>query len=839
MTTIQIIKTTLLAFVALFGMQTIKAAERFVNFNQGALLLNPQKQVTITTDEADFKAVDIAVHALAADFGRVTGQDAVLQHQADAKIIVGTIGHSKFIDQLAKKKLIDATQLKGKREKFIITTVGKQLIIAGSDRRGTVYGIYELSAQMGVSPWYYWADVPTERHEELYVNQGIYTDGEPAVAYRGIFLNDEAPCLSTWIKNTFGTNYADHHFYERVFELVLRLKGNMMWPAMWMWSFYADDPANEKTANDMGIVMSTSHHEPMARNHQEYARKRAEWGPWNYNTNKTKLQQFFREGIERMKGTEQLVTIGMRGDGDEAMSDEADTRLMQQIIADQRKIIADVTGKKASETPQVWALYKEVLDYYDKGMKVPEDVILLLCDDNWGNVRRVPNAQERKHKGGWGLYYHVDYVGAPRNSKWLNVTPMQNMWEQLTLAYENGIQAMWILNVGDLKPMEFPISMFMDMAWNPRKYDVNNITEHARQFCLQQFGAKQADEAARLLNIVCKLNGRCTAEMMDANTYNINTGEWKQVVDEYATLERDALRQYLTLDENQRDAYQQIILFPIQAMGNIHQMYYAQAMNRKLFKEGNPDCNLWADRVEQAFKRDSTLCADYNLKMAGGKWNGMMIQKHIGYTSWNDDFPADRMPEVKRIEKPTNGGYVFTEANGVVAMEAEHYYAASDASEAKWTIIPDMGRTRSGVTLMPYTKGVEGASLTYRFRMPNGVKSPLKIHIVVKSTLDYLNKGGLTYSVQLDQGEVQTVNFNHNLNEKKENIYSIYYPTVARRVVESIVTLPVVEGEFHTLTIKPNDPAIVFEKIVVDAGGYKPSYLFMNESTCKIDTSQK
>lgn len=258
MTTIQIIKTTLLAFVALFGMQTIKAAERFVNFNQGDLLLNPQKQVTITTDEADFKAVDIAVHALAADFGRVTGQDAVLQHQADAKIIVGTIGHSKFIDQLAKKKLIDATQLKGKREKFIITTVGKQLIIAGSDRRGTVYGIYELSAQMGVSPWYYWADVPTERHEEIYVNQGIYTDGEPAVAYRGIFLNDEAPCLSTWIKNTFGTNYADHHFYERVFELVLRLKGNMMWPAMWMWSFYADDPANEKTANDMGIVMSLS-----------------------------------------------------------------------------------------------------------------------------------------------------------------------------------------------------------------------------------------------------------------------------------------------------------------------------------------------------------------------------------------------------------------------------------------------------------------------------------------------------------------------------------------------------------------------------------------------------
>ena len=290
-----------------------------------------------------------------------------------------------------------------------------------------------------------------------------------------------------------------------------------MWPAMWGWAFYADDPENEKTADEMGVVMSTSHHEPMARNHQEYARNRKGWGPWNYQKNKTNLQKFFREGIERMKGTEQIVTIGMRGDGDEAMNEEADTKLMTNIINDQRKIIADVTGRKASETPQVWALYKEVMDYYDKGMKVPDDVTLLLCDDNWGNVRRVPNAKERKHKGGWGLYYHVDYVGAPRNSKMLNVTPVQNPWEQLTLAYENGIDRLWILNVGDLKPMEYPISQFMDMAWNPRKYDVNNITRHTRDWCAQQFGESQADEAARILNLICKYNGRCTPEMLDKN----------------------------------------------------------------------------------------------------------------------------------------------------------------------------------------------------------------------------------------------------------------------------------------------------------------------------------
>ena len=839
MTIFQIVKTTVLTAATALLAQTVEAAEPFISFTHGDLLLNPGGQVTIATDEADFKAVDIAVHTLAADFGRVTGHEASLQHTDDAMILVGTLGHSALIDRLVKQKRIDASLLKGKREKFIITVVGDQLVIAGSDRRGTVYGIYELSAQMGVSPWYYWADVPTAHHERIFVNRGLYTDGEPAVAYRGIFLNDEAPCLSSWIKNTFGTDYADHRFYERVFELVLRLRGNMMWPAMWMWSFYADDPANEQTANDMGIVMGTSHHEPMARNHQEYARHRREWGPWNYQTNKERLQQFFREGIERMKGTEQLVTIGMRGDGDEAMSEEADTKLMQQIIADQRSIIAKVTGRKASETPQVWALYKEVLDYYDKGMKVPDDVMLLLCDDNWGNVRRVPNVRERQHKGGCGLYYHVDYVGAPRNSKWLNVTPVQHMWEQLTLAYDNGIERMWILNVGDLKPMEYPITLFMDMAWNPRRYDVHHITDHTRDFCRQQFGETQAAEAARLLNMVCKLNGRCTAEMMDADTYNIYTGEWRQVVNEYAALECDALRQFLTIDDSQHDAYQQLILFPIQAMGNIHEMYYAQAMNHKLFSEGNPDCNWWADRVEQAFHRDSVLCADYNRKIAGGKWNGMMTQKHIGYTSWNDDFPANRLPEVKRIADAVRGGWVFTEANGVVAMEAEHWYAATDAAEARWMVIPDMGRTRSGVTLMPYTKGVEGASLTYRFRTPGGVKHPLKVHVVVKSTLDYLNKGGLSYGIQLDGGEVETVNFNHNLNEKPENIYSVYYPTVARRVVESIVTLHAADDEYHTLTLTPNDPAIVFEKMVVDAGGYQPTYLFMDESPCKIDEGQK
>lgn len=828
------IKRTFLASAALLSTISMSAADRFVNFKQGDLLLNANNRVEIYMDTNDCKGVSYAAHALLKDIKSVSGatatltSDAGFQKKADTvrpAIIVGTIGHSAAIDQLVKQKRINGNLLKGKREKFIITLIDGQLVIAGSDRRGTIYGIYELSQQMGVSPWYDWADVPVEHHDSIFVNKGIYTDGEPAVRYRGIFLNDEAPCLTSWVKNTYGTEYGDHRFYQRVFELVLRLRGNMMWPAMWGWAFYADDAENEKTADEMGVVMSTSHHEPMARNHQEYARNRKRWGPWNYQKNKANLQKFFREGIERMKGTEQIVTIGMRGDGDEAMSEEADTKLMTNIINDQRKIIADVTGKKASETPQVWALYKEVLDYYDKGMKVPDDVTLLLCDDNWGNVRRVPNAKERKHKGGWGLYYHVDYVGAPRNSKMLNVTPVQNPWEQLTLAYENGIDRLWILNVGDLKPMEYPISQFMDMAWNPHKYSANNITRHTRDWCAQQFGESQADEAARILNLICKYNGRCTPEMLDKNTYSLENGEWQEVVNQYLQLEADALRQYNSLPASYHDAYRQIILFPIEMMSNLHQMYFAQAQNHALYKQGNPKANVWADECERLFKRDSLICDYYNHKMAGGKWNGMMTQKHIGYKSWNDDFEKDTCPELFRVT--SKDGVIISENNGVVEIEAPYYSCKTDAAEAKWTEIPFMGKSVSAMTLMPYTKSVKGASITYKFKMQvsktsagkafNG-KQKVRIHVITKSTLDYLNKGGLTYGVSLDGASPVEVNFNKDLNEKPENIYNIYYPTIATRIVDKVIELelPASSDSIHTLTLTPNDPAIVFEKIVID-----------------------
>ena len=785
----------------------------------------------VVTDPADLPGVKIAAETLREDFARVCGTKA--PEQGTRAIYAGT-KDSPLIRKLAAEGAIDPSPLEGQYETYVLNVLEDKVVIAGADMRGTIYGIYEISEQIGVSPWYDWADVPVPHSTDLGLAVGTYTVPQPAVRYRGIFLNDEAPCLTSWVKNTYGTDYGDHRFYARVFELLLRLKANFLWPAMWNWSFYADDPENSRTAAEMGIIMGTSHHEPMARNHQEWVRKRGADGPWDYQTNRKNLDRFFAEGVARAAGTEDLITIGMRGDGDEALGKEGHEadyiRLMETIIRNQRKIIRRETGRPAEERPQVWALYKEVQQYYDLGLRVPDDVTILLSDDNWGDVRKLPTAAERHRKGGWGLYYHVDYVGAPRNSKWLNVTPIQNMWEQLQLTRAYGVDRLWVLNVGDLKPMEYPITLFLDMARRPEDVTLETLPEHVRTFCAQAFGEGQATEAARILNLYCKYSGRTTAEMMDARTYDLPSGEFRQVCDEFVRLEAEALRQYLTLDPACRDAYRELILFPVQALSNLYEMYYAQAMNRSLAARNDPAANAWADRVERCFARDAALMKEYNEDIAGGKWNGMMTQKHIGYFSWNDNFPADRLPRIQRVEDTAPGGFSFeADPRGFTAIEAEHWNGAVPAAGTSWTVIPDMGRTLSGVALMPYTETPEGASLTYRVQIPEGVEE-VKVHVVTKSTLAF-NNTGHRYTVE-SGGQAVTQFFNERLNEAPENIYSVYYPTVARRVVETVSTLPATAG-WQDLVLRPLDPGIVFEKIVIDYGGYTPRFLFGEESPAR------
>ena len=389
----------------------------------------------ILIDEQEDTGVMIAAKNLQNDFERVTGKAADLLFEPGVKrvVIVGTL-KSHYIKELVKAKKIDASLLNGKNEKYLMTVVPaplkgveEALVIAGSDKRGTIYGIYELSEQIGVSPWYDWADVPVVPQQNLSIVRGSYTAGEPAVKYRGIFLNDEAPCLTGWVKHTYGTNYGDHRFYARVFELILRLRGNFMWPAMWGWSFYADDPENSKTANDMGVIMGTSHHEPMARNHQEWARKRKEYGAWDYASNQKVIDRFFREGIERAVDTEDLITIGMRGDGDTPMGgkegeddkyvsrDKENMRLMEKIFKNQRRIIKEVTGKAPEKRPQVlecdvvrfqnnkekWVAFVGLLNGYpyeiftgiqddDEGIVLPKSVMkgrIIKNTDEDGNKR--------------------------------------------------------------------------------------------------------------------------------------------------------------------------------------------------------------------------------------------------------------------------------------------------------------------------------------------------------------------------------------------------------------------------------------------------------------------
>lgn len=791
--------------------------------------------VAVVTDPADARGIQIAAETLREDFARVCGQKAP---EAGSRAILAGSVDSPLVRGLAARGLIDLSALKGQYESYFISTLGQMvpgyddaLVIVGADMRGTIYGLYEISEQIGVSPWYDWADVPVQHQETLSLAAGTYVAPQPAVRYRGIFLNDEAPCLTSWVKNTYGTEYGDHRFYARVFELLLRLRANFMWPAMWDWAFYADDPENSRTADEMGIIMGTSHHEPMARNHQEWARRKGADGPWDYTANRKVLDRFFTEGIERAKGTEDLITIGMRGDGDAALGVEGQEAryidLLEGIIKNQRKIIRKVTGKRPEQVPQVWALYKEVQQYYDLGLRVPDDVTILLSDDNWGDVRKLPTAAERKRKGGWGIYYHVDYVGAPRNSKWLNVTPIQNMWEQLQLTYDYGVDRLWVLNVGDLKPMEYPIDLFLSMARTPKAFTAENLLDHTRAFCATAFGEDQAAEAARILNLYCKYSGRTTAEMMDRTTYDLASGEFKQVSDEFARLEAEALRQFLSLAPEARDAYRQLILFPVQALSNLYEMYYAQAMNLDLYAKGDPAADRWADVVERCFARDAFLMEQYNKEISGGKWDGMMTQKHIGYFSWNDNFPADRLPRVMRIGEVAPGGFSFAlDRRGYTAIEAEHYFAAQAAEGTRWTLIPDMGRTLGALAMLPYTQPAEGGALTYRVQLPEGVDS-VRVHVVTKSTLAF-NNTGHRYEVSLG-GASQTQHFNALLNEDPQNIYSVYYPTVARRVVETVSELPA-SGGWTELVLRPLDPGIVFEKIVVDYGGYTPQFLFGTES---------
>ncbi|OGU33395.1 MAG: glycosyl hydrolase [Ignavibacteria bacterium GWA2_35_9] len=604
-------------------------------------------------------------------------------------VIVGTLGKNILIDKLVAEKKLDVEDVKGKWETFLIEVVEKPfigvdraLVIVGSDKRGTIYGVYDFSEKIGVSPWYWWADVPVKKKDNVYVLPGRYTMGEPKVKYRGIFINDEAPALSGWSMEKFGTDMFNHELYEHVFELILRLKGNFLWPAMWGRAFYDDDSLNPKLADEYGVVISTSHHEPMMRAHVEWQRYGS--GPWNYEKNENALKDFWRKGIERMNGYESVITLAMRGDGDEAMSPDANVELLEKIVKDQREIIKDVMKKEIEDVPQVWALYKEVQEYYDKGMRVPDDVTILLCDDNWGNIRKLPKLNveqseipprgEKPRKGGYGIYYHFDYVGGPRNYKWLNTNQIERVWEQMHLAYEYGADRIWIVNVGDIKPMEFPIDFFLDYAWNPEKYPAESLFEYYRSWAEEQFGKEYSDEIADIISKYTKYNSRRKPELLSPETYSlINYREAETVVLDYNQLLEKANKIYESIPEEYKDAFYQLVLHPVEASANLNELYFTAAKNRLYAEQERATTNILAEKVKDLFKRDAGMSDYYNNVLAGGKWKHMMDQTHIGYTNWQQP-DKNNMPEVVGIE-------TLTKTKMGVAIEGSEKWFPGENSE--------------------------------------------------------------------------------------------------------------------------------------------------------------
>ncbi|WP_051359990.1 glycosyl hydrolase 115 family protein [Adhaeribacter aquaticus] len=633
--------------------------ERYVSGKKAAgsfTLASAGKPAPLFVSSQDFPGVIRVAKTLQSDIKSVTSNEPKLVTDkvpaAKEVILIGTIGKNPVIDKLVKEKKLNVTEIAGKWETFLLQVVEKPmpgvdraLVIAGSDKRGTIYGMFDLSAQIGVSPWYYWADVPVKPQANLFVLPGQHTQGEPKVKYRGIFINDEAPALTGWSKEKFGGFNAQ--FYEKVFELILRMKGNYLWPAMWGSAFYDDDKENAVLADEYGVVIGTTHHEPLMRAHDEW--RRYGKGAWNYQTNKKPLQAFWRQGIQRMGEKESIISLGMRGDGDEPMSRESNIALLERIVSDQRKIIEDVTGKPASATPQLWALYKEVQEYYDKGMRVPDDVTLLLCDDNWGNIRKLPKIGEPKRPGGYGIYYHYDYVGGPRNYKWLNTNPIPRIWEQMNLAYQHGVDRIWIVNVGDIKPVEFPIEFFLDFAWNPDKITANQLGDYTRAWAANQFGPANATAIADILAKYAKYNSRRKPEMLAANTYSlVNFREAEKIVTEYNRLAERAEKIYQTLPENQKDAYYQLVLYPVKASANLNELWVTVGKNRLYAKQGRASTNDLAVRANALFAKDQELAFFYNKKMANGKWNHMMDQTHISYTSWQQP-EKDEVPKVENL----------------------------------------------------------------------------------------------------------------------------------------------------------------------------------------------
>jgi hypothetical protein len=937
----------------------------------------------IHVDAADWPGVQRAARDLQADVARVTGvepafvasarEDSSVRSgamRASTIVVAGTLGRSGLIDGLAAIGKLDVADIRGRWEAFTITTIAKPfpgvdraLVIAGSDKRGTIYGIYEISRRIGISPWYWWADVPTPHRDtlSLRVEQRVWRG--PSVHYRGIFLNDEAPDLTNWVRAKFGNvpvgedppmpagiaNYG-RAFYTRLFELILRLRGNYLWPAMWNNAFNEDDPDNARLADEYGIVMGTSHQEPMLRGQEEWDRRYEKTlGSWNYAKNPEVLEQFWREGVRRNRDYESIITIGLRGANDTPMAPggpDANRALLESIVERQRDMLREEVNADLTKVPQVWALYKEVQEFHERGMRVPDDVTLLWAEDNWGNVRRLPTAAERARSGGAGIYYHFDYHGGPRSYQWLNTNPLPKIREQLSLAKQYGADRIWIVNVGHFKGYELPTEFFLDYAWDTDRWNGTNLHEFTRQWATREFGAKHADTIAELVAKYAKYNGRRKPEMLAPETFShVNYGEAETVLAEWQSLSRRAGQLATQLPASAQDAYYQLVQFPVQASALLNELYFAAGRNALYARQGRASTTLYAQRVDELFTEFMKRVEHYNTGFANGRWAHFMDQPVLGYTSWND--PPQNSLRHLRLQRPevpaqagigvmveggdalagataelprfdalnrqrswfevfergrgssvvkvgtshpwirvsmerdprtgdrrwwvdidwarlpvglATGGISimaegqlvtaitvtalkpdvtratlrgFAEGRGVVSIEPEHFTRNVAAGGARWSLLSDYGRTLSGmraeapVDAPSATPGTDSPCLEYRINVTT--TGPVEVIAITSPTLNFVPGRGLRYAMSIDDEAPQVVTL-VPAGYQAQNGNRDWEKVVGDNARYGKSRHEVATAGHHTLKVWMVDPAVVMQKLIVDLGGLKPSYLGPPES---------
>ncbi len=645
----------------------------------------------------------------------------------DWTIIAATKGKSSFLKKLEEAGSAELKELEQKRECYAWIfpeiknrTKSNLLVIAGSDKRGTIYGLFHLSEMLGVSPFVDWCGLMPPKQEKIELREDMACiSKEPSVRYRGFFINDEWPAFGNWCNHNFGGFNAKA--YDHVFELLLRLKGNYLWPAMWSARFADDGPGllNAELADEYGIIMGMSHHEPCLRQGEEYKYLRGKnsvYGDaWNFRTNREGITKFWEDGLKRSGKFENVITVGMRGEADTAIMGknatlEDNIQLLRDVLKTQKKLIQEHVNPDLTRVPRMIALYKEVEEFFygdekTKGLmgaEELEDVILMLCDDNYGNLRTLPTEEMRKHAGGYGMYYHLDYHGWPVSYEWINSSYLPKIWEQMSMAYDFGVRELWMVNVGDIATQEFPLSFFLDMAYDFDRWGsraLNCTQEYTRKWVRQQFGSVEEetqDTIADILEQYTKIIHRRRPEALNPETYHpVQEKESSRIFEEEEQLLKKLQDVYETIEKTNPQnlsAFIALVYYPAFGTMNLVKMQILAGWNHYYANLGAVCANDYVDEVERCMEQDRKAVEMYH-QMDQGRWYGMGMSQHIGFTHWNED--ECRNPVVMRVI-PLKKRSILVAADGT-AQHAEGSPWLDNTMKLKDFLNPDC--TRASVTL--------------------------------------------------------------------------------------------------------------------------------------------